>query len=71
MPSTTPRLHDSGRPRHDRLARLGGPSGRRAAYERGELSVSELFAWARQYPDEPPIVNGEYAWIGLRMADLD
>lgn len=48
-----------------------GPRGRRAAYERGELSRPELFAWARRFPDEPPLINGELAWIARGLADLD
>lgn len=56
--------------RVDRLTALGA-RGRLRAYERGELTSADLSAWAARYPDEPPTVNGEYAWIGLRLADLD
>jgi hypothetical protein len=25
--------------------------------------------WAARYPEEAPLVNGEYEWIALRLAD--
>lgn len=56
--------------RADRLDALGA-NGRRRAYESGELTMADLSIWAARFPDEPPIVNGEYAWIGLMLADLD
>jgi hypothetical protein len=30
---------------------------------RGELTWTQLFAWARRAPDEVPLVNGEFAFI--------
>jgi len=56
--------------RVERLDRLGA-AGRMEHYERGEHSLVDLSVWAARYPDEPPLVNGEYAWIGLSLCDLD
>lgn len=70
MPSTASRLIDAGLSRGERLDALG-PAGRLALYERGELSLTDLSVWAARYPEEVPLVNGEYAWIGLTLADLD
>jgi hypothetical protein len=53
-----------------RLARMR-PAGRRAAYERGELSYRQCYLWAAGWPNEVPIVNGEFEFIALTMADLD
>ena len=27
--------------------------------------------WAGRFPNEVPLVNGEYEWIALTLADLD
>jgi len=27
--------------------------------------------WAARYPEEAPLVNGEYEWMAIRLADLD
>jgi hypothetical protein len=48
-----------------------GSSGRLEHYERGDLSIADLSLWAARYPEEVPLVNGEFAWIGLTLADLD
>jgi hypothetical protein len=37
-----------------------------ASFERAELA-----AWAANYPEEVPLVNGELPWIALRLVDLD
>lgn len=72
MPSTTP-VTPQFCPDLSRAHRLDalGADGRLRAYERGDLTPADLPIWAARYPDEPPRVNGEYAWIGLRLADLD
>jgi hypothetical protein len=31
----------------------------------------ERQVWARQYPDEVPLINGEVEWIALGLADHD
>jgi hypothetical protein len=42
-----------------------------AAYRAGELTHQQLSIWAARYPDEVPVINGEFAWIALTLADLD
>lgn len=53
-----------------RLARMR-PGERRAAYERGELSHRQCYLWAAGWPHEVPIVNGEFEFIALLLADHD
>lgn len=69
MPSTITKPND----RSARAARLDelGALGRRSLYEQGQLDREDLVLWASLYPDEPTLVNGEYPWIGLMLADLD
>ena len=66
MPFTTFQVIDAGLSRAERLDALGH-TGRLEHYERGELSLADLSVWAARYPDEPPLVNGEYAWIASRL----
>lgn len=47
------------------------PNERLAAYRSGHFSRSERSLWARTFPDEVPVVNGEVEWIALGLADLD
>lgn len=42
-----------------------------AAFKSGEFSLHELAIWTARFLDEPPKVNGEFAWIALTLADLD
>ncbi len=56
--------------RAERLERMGVAE-RMRRYERGEHSLADLSVWAARYPEEAPLVNGEFAWIGLTLADLD
>jgi hypothetical protein len=30
----------------------------------------ELWVWAARFPDEVPLINGEYEWLALRSADV-
>jgi hypothetical protein len=30
----------------------------------------ELWVWAARFPDEVPLINGEYEWVALRSADV-
>ena len=53
-----------------RLERMGYER-RLAAYRRGEFSRRQRTIWAARFPEEVPIVNGEFEWIGAAMADLD
>jgi hypothetical protein len=52
------------------LARMDRPE-RLAVYRSGGLSRVECALWAGNYPDEVPLVNDEYEWIALALADLD
>jgi hypothetical protein len=59
----------------DHCLQLGTPDGRLrrlwqmsceqrvAAMRRGELSYRELAAWSARYPEQVPIVNGEFEWL--------
>jgi hypothetical protein len=47
------------------------PAERLAAAERGELRRPELAAWAANYEDEIPLVNGELPWIAATLADFE
>ena len=53
-----------------RLERMT-PEQRLKAARKGRLSRGELSLWAAHYPEEAPLVNGEYPWIALGLADLD
>lgn len=52
-----------------RLARMSEQERVRAA--RHEFDRWERTVWAGRYPDEVPIVNGEFEWLALGLADLD
>ena len=30
----------------------------------------ELWVWAARFPDEVPLVNGEYEWLALKSTDV-
>lgn len=47
------------------------PEERIRAYASGVFTLRELNGAAGVRPDLMPIVNGEYEWIALTMADLD
>lgn len=47
--------------RHERLL-----SARHGHFDRRERSL-----WAARFPGEAPLLNGEYEWIALGLADLD
>jgi hypothetical protein len=49
------------------LARLGRMSveERRRAARHGGFTSWQLTLWAARFPDEVPVVNGEYEWIAL------
>jgi len=50
------------------------PHQRVAAMYAGRLTLAECLAWAARYPDEPPTINGEWAFIAIRtpeVADAD
>ena len=41
-----------------------------AAMYAGELSLADRLAWAVRYPDKPPTINGEWAFIAIRTPDV-
>lgn len=52
-----------------RLARMS-PQARLLAY-RDSFTARQRTIWIAHYPDEVPIVNGEFEHIALALADLD
>jgi hypothetical protein len=46
------------------------PTERLAAYRSRGFTPHERSLWAANYPEEVPLVNGEYEWIALSLADL-
>jgi hypothetical protein len=39
------------------------PGQRLAAMRRGELTLEQCSAWAARYPEQVPIVNGEFEYL--------
>lgn len=39
---------------------------RHGSFDRWERTV-----WAARFPEQVPLINGEFEWIALAMADLD
>jgi hypothetical protein len=54
----------------DRVAAMSA-EGRLHAYETGELPRTELSAWAARFPEEVPLIDGEFPWIAATLADLE
>jgi hypothetical protein len=71
MPRSTLAAPD--RSDRDFLAQLVSltPERRLADYHAGLLTRHQLTLWARHYPEEVPLLNGEHEWIALDLADLD
>jgi hypothetical protein len=44
-----------------------GPAGRLAAFQAAELSAADVGAWYASYPDEVPLINGEFPWIAATL----
>jgi hypothetical protein len=63
----------SGPAEREFLGYLAGlsPAGRLRDYRAGLFTRHQLTLWARHYPEEVPLVNGELPWIALALADLD
>jgi len=54
--------------RGERWARLRSlwqltPSERVAAMRRGELTLEQCAAWAARYPEQVPLINGEFEYL--------
>jgi hypothetical protein len=54
----------------ERLHRMSAQE-RLRAFRFGGFDRWERGVWARHYPEEVPVVNGELEWIALGLADLD
>lgn len=52
-----------------RLLWAMSPNERIAAMRRGELSLIQLAAWSRRYPDQVPRIGREFEWIVMSLAD--
>ena len=64
----TPEALDNGFPAIlDRMT----PAERISASRHGGFTRHERVIWAARYPDEVPLVNGEFEWIAAASADLD
>lgn len=57
------------RERRAALQRLGR-EGRLAAYRRGEFDLDTCCLWAARYPDEVPLLQGEFEFIALTMPEV-
>jgi hypothetical protein len=42
-----------------------------SASRHGGFTRWERWVWAARFPNEVPLVNGEFEWIALASADLD
>jgi hypothetical protein len=47
------------------------PEERISASRHGGFTRWERWVWAARYPEDVPLVNGEFEWIACNMADLD
>jgi hypothetical protein len=47
------------------------PVERLRAYRSGAFTAHERSVWAARFPEEAPLLNGEFEWIARSLADLD
>jgi hypothetical protein len=52
-----------------RLARMTPEE--RIRVSRHEFKRWELHVWAGHYPDEVPLIDGEFEWIAMRSVDTE
>ena len=45
-------------------------SAERVRASRYSFNRWELWVWAARFPDEVPLINGEYEWVALKSADV-
>ncbi len=45
------------------------PSERVAAMRRGELTLEQCAAWAAHYPEQVPLLNGEFEYLAAFMPE--
>jgi hypothetical protein len=53
-----------------RLSRMRVEERIRASRE-GGFTAWERSVWAARFPEQVPLVNGEFEWIALSLVDLD
>ena len=58
-----------------RDARLGGlwqmtPAQRIAAMRAGKLTLEQCAAWAARFPDQVPLLNGEYEYLAAAIPEV-
>jgi hypothetical protein len=41
-----------------------------AAMYRGDLNLRQCLAWAARYPEQVPLLNGEWWFIAIRMPEV-
>lgn len=46
------------------------PSARVAAMRRGELTLAQCAAWASRYPEQVPLVNGEFEFLAAHTLEV-
>jgi hypothetical protein len=46
------------------------PAERVAAMYRGDLNLVQCLAWAARYPEQVPVLNGEWWFIAVRMPEV-
>jgi len=66
MPFTASQPVDTGRPGASDWTLLGPPADSDST-RTANSALPTLCFWAARYPDEVPLVNGEYAWIVSRL----
>jgi len=60
---------------HTREARLRAlwemtPSERVVAMRRGELTLEQCAAWAARYPEQVPLLNGEFEYLARHTPEV-
>ena len=46
------------------------PAQRVAAMRRGELNLLQCAAWAARYPEQVPLINGEFEYIAVLTPEV-
>jgi hypothetical protein len=46
------------------------PAQRIAAMRRGELTLEQCSAWAARYPEQMPLLNGEFEYIAVLTPEV-
>jgi hypothetical protein len=62
--------HKASRAEGSRALWRMSPAQRVAAMKNGELSVSQLYEWAKRAPHEVPLINGEFAFIATTTPEV-